>query len=100
MRLHIFGSSLILLTVAFVMWVLPTLIIAGIDQRISLLESEDHLAPPEQKLLNDLRWRKAKCILDQTVVFNPIATTLLVSLLVLAIALIVFWLINIRLPFP
>jgi hypothetical protein len=74
-RFFVLGT--VLLVVALVIWLIPTIFLGSINGRIDLLRLKDSLTQPEREMLSDLQWSKIWWETIQTTTFNPIATILL-----------------------
>jgi len=85
-----FVMGVVLLVVALIIWIIPTVFIGSINGRIDLLELKSSLTQPEQEMLTDLQWTKIWWETTQTTVFGPISTILLaIGIVLIAYGLVV-----------
>lgn len=73
-----FVMGVVLLVVALIIWIIPTVFIGSINGRIDFLELKDNLNEAEQEMLTDLEWSKIWWETTQTTMFGPISTILFV----------------------
>ena len=73
-----FVMGVVLLVVALIISIIPTVFIGSINGRIDFLELKDNLNEAEQEMLTDLEWSKIWWETTQTTMFGPISTILFV----------------------
>ena len=75
--------GVVLLVGSSVIWLIPTVVLGGINGKINSRGLQSSLTKADQKMLNDLQWSKIWWETTETTVFSPISIILLVIGMVL-----------------
>ena len=75
--------GVVLLVGSSTIWLIPTVVLGSINEKINSPGLKSSLTQPEQKMLTDLQWSKIWWETTQTTVFSPTSIILLVVGMVL-----------------